>query len=589
MSGAAPTLLEYASPAAAREPWGPLLFRPSRRSLVLLLLTAAAVTWLALRHDPWRHVASIPGDYQLTPLFTPDNQILAFDTRFGVNLCDPTTGHVIRTVLQQIDTGTYRYYVVAGSRQILALPWTERTARLYDVQTGRQVDRFSNPDGLGSQLIAVASDPLRIICYASGLPKLANPPPNTTQLRMWELARNAATRPILLPRHGIGASFSDDGQRILQELSGSGFILLDGAAHLIGWQDYPHIVGSSTFTFGLTCRFAGPNHFWVARNNASTGADVIEIRPASTGELLNTVSLPARTIDRATWILSDDAALLALFNPTTSGVTPGILTLDFHDTVDHRVIASRFCQAAWPAVFFPHSHHLLAPDADTPLLAVIDPAHAQPLALIPNSSSSSSTTVPEISPDGQTLVISTGSPETMLNIYRRAGPDCPESAFGALAFPQTWLTAAAFIALTLALCRGARRARRAASPPSRLILTLLIATTLPLSLHALLAACLGHCTITSAPLFLLASIGLVTGARVWRYAALLLLAANLPLCLYLARRVQQANLRASTGYQLLDRFHEIPNILPFIGLLAASALIVIALPRLARPKATLIA
>jgi hypothetical protein len=90
-------------------------------------------------------------------------------------------------------------------------------------------------------------------------------------------------------------------------------------------------------------------------------------------------------------------------------------------------------------------------------------------------------------------------------------------------------------------------------------------------------------------LLFLAAIGLATGARAWRWTTLLLLAANLPLCLYLARRVQQANLRASTGYQLLDRFHEIPNILPFIGLLAASALIVIALPRLARPKATLIA
>src|SRR5438046_6152125 len=107
----APTLLEYASPAATREPWGPILFRLSRRSVFLLALTAGAVTWLALRHEPWRMVGTIAADYRCSPLFTSDNRILAFDTREGVNLYDPATGRRIRNILQSIDAETYRYFV----------------------------------------------------------------------------------------------------------------------------------------------------------------------------------------------------------------------------------------------------------------------------------------------------------------------------------------------------------------------------------------------------------------------------------------------------------------------------------------------
>src|SRR5438132_920592 len=83
------------------------------------------------RHQPWRLVATIPADYHLTPLFTPDNQILAFHTQSGVRLYDPASGQLLRTVLPSINTGDYRYFVLKDGEQILALPWTDRTALLY--------------------------------------------------------------------------------------------------------------------------------------------------------------------------------------------------------------------------------------------------------------------------------------------------------------------------------------------------------------------------------------------------------------------------------------------------------------------------
>ena len=47
---------------------------------------------------------------------------------------------------------------------------------------------------------------------------------------------------------------------------------------------------------------------------------------------------------------------------------------------------------------------------------------------------------------------------------------------------------------------------------------------------------------------------------------LLLFAVNLPLCLYLLRRIHQLGLNSSTRYPLLDRFYDIPNIIPFTAL-----------------------
>jgi hypothetical protein len=576
MSGAAPTLLEYASLAATRQPWGPWFFRPSRRSLILMLLIGVAVTWLAARHDPWRLVATIPANYYLTPLFTPDNEILAFHTQLGVHLYDPASGQLLRTVLPSINTGDYRYFVLKNGEQILALPWTDRVALLYDVSSGRLIDKLPNPDGLGSQLVRIAPDAPRIVTLRSGLPKYSGATSSGdaggARLLLWDLAaKPPSTQPILLPRHGSGTTFSPDGRRILQSIDAQlGFILLDAHANLVGWMDYPQPRGI------IAARFVTANHFWVSRPDPTGKVDLLEIRSSETGELIREVTgLPSGICASALSALSDDAALIVTLNSNIPGTLGGAGKLEIRQTATGRVVVTTSCRCICPPVFFPQSHRLVAIDGDTPRLAVIDPAHSQPIALLPGEYHSPPLAV--ISPDGQTIVAATG---------QRDGLDCPESYLGALAFPQTWLTCAFFIALNFSLLHDARRVRPASvvRPPSRLVSLLLIAITLPLTIHALLAACLGRLTLTPAPLLLLAAIGLATHSRAWRLITLLLLAINLPLCLYVLRRIHQTGLSSSTRYPLLDRFHEIPNILPFTALAAATLLIIIALPVLARRR-----
>src|SRR5262245_57954682 len=125
----APALLEYASPRT-RQPWRPILFRLSRRTIVMMLLTAAAIGWLALRHDPGRKVATIPVDYKddpsdsqvLNATFTPEGHVLLFDTKLGVNRYDPATGKLIHKVLPNLDVGRYVYYGIGAGKYVLAIP-----------------------------------------------------------------------------------------------------------------------------------------------------------------------------------------------------------------------------------------------------------------------------------------------------------------------------------------------------------------------------------------------------------------------------------------------------------------------------------
>src|SRR2546423_8505506 len=53
-----PPTLQYAHHREVR-PWGPIFFRPSLRSCLLLVLLIGSAIWLRLRHDPWRLINRI--------------------------------------------------------------------------------------------------------------------------------------------------------------------------------------------------------------------------------------------------------------------------------------------------------------------------------------------------------------------------------------------------------------------------------------------------------------------------------------------------------------------------------------------------
>jgi hypothetical protein len=568
------TVLEYASSQTPREPWGPLFFRPSRRSLLLMLLCAAAAAWLSARHHPWRAVATIPSDYHVSTPFTADNQLLVFDTARGVNLFDPATGTPIRTVLAKLDAGAYRYFVLKNGEQILALPQNGRAGGMrYDTASGRGT-AFTCPAGAIWQLGAVAPDSPRII--AGDVQNTWRDARRGTRAVLWDLLPPApATQPTAIMTYGQLSEFSPDGKRILQlsKRDSSALVLLDSHADLIGWLD--------DFRDGpnFRCAFVNSNYFWLWDGTTNP----FEIRSANSGELVRSIALPIAGGGSTSYAVSDDAALLGLLSRTMrqgslnlSGpqLIFGPIHLQIHDTLTGAVVSSRPC-SQWSMTFFRHSHHLLAGDRDLDCIAIIDPSHSQPLAVLPRPGNEHFELDPVISPDGQTIATAADSKYMQVAIYRRTGADCPESSLGALAFPQTWLTMVFFASLVLSLLRDTRRARLASvlRPPPASVQNALILFSLIFSLHFILTACLGRLILTPAPLMLLAGIGLATHGRAWRMITFLVFSGMLPLTIFVAHSVNKLGLKSTSRYPLLDRFYDIPNVLGFVGLCGLAALL----------------
>jgi WD40 repeat protein len=572
----APTLLEYASPAATREPWGPILFRLSWRSVFLFVLAAAAVTWLALRHEPWRMVGTIAADYRCSPLFTSDNRILAFDTREGVNLYDPATGRRIRNVLPSIDTGTYRYFVQKNGEQILALPYTERTALLYDVASGRVVERLPNPDRLGSLLVAVAPDGPRVISREQG--HSGGPP--SPKFYWWNLSgRRTATQPTLFPFGGM-VSFSPDGGHLLgRGGDGRGIIVADGhTLQIIARVPLPR---PTLLTQG---NFADADHILIVAD--SPRGELVTILSARTGAVLSSVTTDAPS---AFFVLSDDAQLLASmdYSARSSSIPPRSTTIEIREATTGKLLWSHGALYAWSARFFPRSHRLLAGNEIRPALAIIDATHDQPLAVLSSAAPQFGIVpAPEISQDGETIVTAGDELGKTLALYRQTGWDCSESHLGALVFPQTWLTVVLFAALCTSLARDARRARPASvnRPPSSVVTTGLLLIAVVVTLYFVLTAALGRWTLTPAPLLLVAAMGLFTHSRAWRAITLWLMAGMLPVSLLLAYRVYRSGVWSASVWPVLDRYYSIPHIAPFVGLCAAGAVLPIGIFFLSRPR-----
>jgi hypothetical protein len=594
-------LLEYASPPPVRGPWGPLLFKPSRRSLVLLALLILAAGWLALRHDPWRRVGTLPGDLVAPPTFTRDGLILTLGAESGANLYDPGTARRVRTVLPRIDADTRGYFVLDRGERILALSFTGRIADVYDVRSGRLVERLPNPDGLGSELLLVAPDaPRLMIRRTAGRPttQATTRPlvPAPIDATYWDLTHTPPTsRPVELWGAEPNPQFSPDGSRVLQlDRHRDALKLLDG--HTLGTIREEKLPEGGPL---MASGFAGTESFWLLR--AATQVPVwydLAFRSVRTGRVRSSTLISVGTPgSESSSAASDDGRMFALVVDSRAGMTSQASSvLHVYEAATGAEVLTRDASARWEVRFFPGSQRLLAGDGATGRLAVFDPPRAQPLALLPGPPPTSQyipSTV-QISPDGRTILTAPalafrGDPKGHpLDVYRPAGWDCPESTLGAVVFPQTWLTAVLGVALGLSLLADARGARHsAARRVSPWLIAGLVSIALPLTAHALVATCLGRWVRTPAPLLLITAIGLATHARAWRAIALPLLCGLLPLLAYEAHALRTLGLLARMAYPLLDRYHDIPHRLPFGAVVGLAVLTVAGIYLLIRPRAEL--
>jgi hypothetical protein len=553
-------------------------------SLVLLALTTLGALWLGLRHEPWRRVGVIE-DQSGGLLFTRDNRVLAFSPVHGANLYDPGTATIVRNVLPRVDLNTYRYFMLAGGERILALPYTERMALLYDTASGRVVERLANPDGLGSRLVAIAPDGPRLVTNWPG----GKQPGSSEHYLGWSLSGAVAgIEPVQLQnemRFGDMA-FSSDGKRVLQfgqsGYSGvpQGFELFDGVTFkLIKRQVAP--AGGSMRAVG----FAEADKMWAVRVGSATAYPwlVLETRSSVTGEIIREVTLALNGVpiqDFGDGVVSDDLRWVAVPHPGPMG-EPMLDLFDARTGLRVRRQTYRYTQ---PIKFFPHSDRLLVGTLKGADLAVIDVHHEQPLAILRGQGRGMFAPEPRISSDGQTILTPADPIGERITVDRQTGWDCPPSPLGALAFWATWLTTGAFAALMASVWRDARRARREQGR-YRVHAVISVGLTVVgsvMTLHLLLTACLGGWIWTPAPLLLVCGVGLATRSRFWRLSTLVLLASLVPLEANLGHQLQRRGLDFSSTWTLLDRAYDVPNMAPYVAIAVAAGLTIVALPLLAR-------
>jgi len=214
--------LEYANRETLPPRWGPIFFRPSRVTLVLTLLTAAAATWLALRHDPWRRLATFATAKE-TVTFTRDGLVLVSpgtpdvqplgntpwphpdSTPARAEFFDPATGRLVRRTPLDFDPSHAQRMVLAGGEQFLWWPLDNSKGTLVDLRSGAR--RELSLPGSPRTFTGPAVQSPRVItssnASASGLCEIHPLPPGP------------ATRPVQLTAQGWRIDFSPDGNRIL--------------------------------------------------------------------------------------------------------------------------------------------------------------------------------------------------------------------------------------------------------------------------------------------------------------------------------------------------------------------------------------
>ena len=606
--------LEYASPRA-KIPWGPVVFRPSRAALLFLMLTAIAAAWLGLRHHPWREVARLPSSYYQGSPFTADGRLLTLDPDHGANLWTPD-GSLVRNVLPKLDLADSHYYIVRGGERILELPRSAPEAVFWDVGSGKIVDSAFNPLSLGVRVWEVYPNGSRLITV--GIPRShltsATVPATTQAARsqmlgqrwgpamVWELSkprvRLKAPRPLKeVSLSPWTLSFSPDGSRLLFPGGRNAFVLWDAAT----LETVGHAQGGGGPGW---CDFINDQLFYVDAPFPTTQPtaglwEVIELRSTRDGQPVRTIPLisPAPLgagYDRL--MISPDARhALRLRVITGVAARPGGLlfsVMQIWDLYTGKLIQTRDALNGRTA-FFPGSSRYVTAEPMTERVAVYSPRHRRPLAILPGRPAwaAGSQIGPFVAPDGQTIAIPGDDMTGPLALFRPAGRDCPESHLGALAFPHLWLMTASLVAAALLLRQGAARHNTSGARAPAFVAAILFAVTLPLTAYGLASLCVEQdreaLALAPAALLLITAIGLATGSRFWRLAALCALAAALPYELWQAHRIWKAGIPGQTLYPVLDRHFEIPHLPALVGHAAAVTLLALGLVLL--PRSTRVA
>jgi WD40 repeat protein len=579
--------LDYATPRHDRPHWGPILFLPSGRTLLLTLLTAATALWLARRHEPWRHVV-IPVNAEFARIvFTPSGKLLVLD-HHTARVFDPETGRFFHALGERLPgTAAHRPDILStrAGREVVKVHGDHIV--LYDTDTGATLGTYERPkiDGARPRVwFASAPTGRKLVLEAERVSEPDDPESlKSVRFYTWDLD---APRAAPLPAHpfpgspGTQTTWDATALAVLNPSDrrtprDPAVRLFDAATgNPIPLDPLPPAAG----TFDA---FSADPNWMVLTDLATLNFWIYSVR---TGKRLSVISKPAKVATHTPVEPSPEGRYIAHGRHPWAWTDP---SLDLYDpSAPAAPIASRTILGSnlVRPRFSPDGTRLFARADGNGQSALYDLPRLRTVARLPGPLGLYDAT---FSPDG--LHLASRGTDGHLHVYNKVGLECRESPLGLLGMPHAWLLLVLLPLTAFSLQSDARR-RGAADSPTVLttIATVLLLAALPRTAQATLSACMGHLLLTPAPILLLSAIGLATHSRFWRVATLVALAITAAVELHCLLHLHRTGLASTTTLPFLDRSFDAPTWFLAIPLALAvpaslTALLMISLTRSRTP------
>lgn len=600
--------------------WAGAIFRPSFRSLVLLLLIAPTIVWVGRRHVPWRADAFVPSEldgrrpsptYDSHVWFLPNNELLAFSQATGVSRVDLATGKIVKTI-SSCERGTG--YLELDHGLMAVVPSHSATLEIHDVQSGSKVRELPNPLGANYSFVAMSGDGSRMVTGAfqrrilrsSTQPGTVaqSSPQRTTRPPRTALSARPIPRPRTLP------------VRVIAPRTERNIVVWNLTEHPSMESIKPH----ETLSAYNVVSFADKQGLLVIENSSgqavvdlSTMRQVLKLANPMTGTphqfgtdrvIVNTVAGVATTthlydatgkeIDRFVgtapfgyW--SRDLSLRV--ERTGANRSAVVSRTDLVDRRTGRVVRSMSDRMSPPRFFSDSKKFVVTTQIGSRFqTGIYDLRHVQPLAVLDDEPAAGfMPDVIDVAPDDNTILKRLRLPtRNGYLLFHRTGWDCPESALGMLAFPHVWLLAVLIMLASVSLMNDARAsaALESAHLPGLIMAGLWLASAV-LTIDFVLEACRGNWLRSPAPLLLVLTIGLAGRSRFWRVAGFIILSAAIGWCCLIVSKIPASNVVGilDRNYDIPQRFRTAIMVASIVGLLIC--IVLLALPRrleMAQPK-----
>jgi len=291
------------------------------------------------------------------------------------------------------------------------------------------------------------------------------------------------------------------------------------------------------------------------------GDDVLELRSAADGRLLQSVTIPNTPQSNAKmwYAFSADRSVVAAVTPADERIFSEPARTETRSVPAGTLLSSRTL-LDWDILFLGKSRRWVGTEIETGSLAIMEPGYSHPMAVLTRNSSLYRVQTAE-SADGQYLAVtgSAGGARTA-QVFKRTGWECRESSLGILGMPHVWLLMLLTCAASRFWWNDGRRRTGEANQRDRWCSGILMTGAVVASLHWFLSTAVGRGYWTPAPILFLSGLGMASGARGWRVMGMVILCAAVAAGAAWIWQLRAEIRPQGSAWIILDRYWNMPRL-----------------------------